>query len=348
MPLPAARLIVRCTDKRGVPHTMQKKSLAVFTSIPASIERRDRLDRDIGPDYLERCIRSWRDAGHRVVSVNTAEEAATLTDRFVGVEFHRVERSAVAIVGRPLVYIADVIAACAAAPEEVVGIVNADLYLDAPKRLDGILSRIDGSTLIYAQRLDVDDVDDPREAEPYFWGMDCFLFSPAMARDIADEGLVFGECWWDYWLPIVLAKRGYRLELAGPPPFIKHLQHGDNGLTAHTKHYLEGLGSFLRALSVRLPLPGADPWIVQANACFSALQRQFNASADPAESVLLVHILALVAKLYLHGDPDLIATVREFYADWSLPAYPILPRFVLDPLYRSVDNVATNETPGLT
>ena len=328
---------------------MQKKSLAVFTSIPASVERRDRLGRNIGLVYTQRCIRSWLDAGHRVVSVNTAEECATLTDRFAGVEFHRVERSAVAIVGRPLVYIADLIAACAAAPEEVVGIVNADLYLDAPKRLDGILSRIDNSTLVYAQRLDVDDVDDPSEAEPYFWGMDCFLFSPSMARDVADEGLVFGECWWDYWLPIVLAKRGYRLELAGPPPFIKHLQHGDIGLGALTKHYLERLDSFMRALSVRLPLPGADPWTVQANACFSALQRQFNASADPAEHLFLIHIVALVTKLYLHGDPDLIATIREFCANWSFnPVYPILPRFVLEPLYRSIDNVSTNEAPELS
>jgi hypothetical protein len=317
---------------------MPPDSLAIFTSIPPKVQRQDRRGAEIGQSYTQRCIASWVAAGHRVVSVNTPEEIAKLGDRFVGVEFLPVERSAVATIGRPLIYMSDLLEACASAPEDAVGITNADIYLHAPERLRAVLPRIDGRTLIYAQRLDVDDLDDPSEAEPYSFGMDCFLFSPSMVANVGDEGFIFGECWWDYWLPIVAAKRGYRLELVDPPPFLKHLRHGDGLLGSHVGHYFDGFASFWRSVSMRLPLPGADPWTAQANTCFIAFLKHFNPSAEPAEGVILLQFLGHVLKLYLHQDPDLIATIRQVYDEWRFnPAYPISPRLTLAPLFATIE-----------
>ncbi|HUA53743.1 MAG TPA: hypothetical protein VMB81_16340 [Candidatus Sulfotelmatobacter sp.] len=320
---------------------MSTASAAIFTSIPAKVQRHDRRGVDIGQAYTERCVRSWLEGGHRVISVNTPAEIDQIASRFADVEFRAVERSAVAAVGRPLVYMSDLLNECAVAEADVVGIVNADLFLHAPKSFDRLLARMDGRTLVYAERLDVDDVDDPSEAEPYSAGMDCFLFSPSMVKEIGDENFIFGECWWDYWLPIVLAKRGHRLQLAGPPPFIKHLQHGDGGLGAHAGHYFDGFDSFVRALTVRLPLPGSDPWTIQANACFVGFLRLFNPASEPSERIIYVQFLGHVVRLYLHQEPDLIAAIRQMFADWRFnPAYPVEPRPILDRLYAAAEQAA--------
>jgi hypothetical protein len=312
---------------------MPSRSLALFTSIPPRVSRRDRHGAEIGQTYTERCIKSWLDTGHRVVSVNSAEEIAQLRGRFAGVEFQTVERHAAGIVGRPLVYMSDLLRACAGAPEDIAAIINADLHLDAPDRLAALLPRVDAETLIYAERLDVDDLDDPRTAEPYTYGLDCFLFPPAMVTDIADEGFIFGECWWDYWLPIVLAKRGHRAVLAGPPPFFRHLQHGDGRFGGHEIHYFEGFAAFWRALSVRLPLPGDDPCTVQANACFVTFLRLFNPQLEPAEIIIFLQFLSYVLWLFLHREPELLAALREELVDRKFNhAYQISPRALFDRL----------------
>ena len=120
--------------------------LTLFTSIPANVVRVDRAGRNVGPAYLERCVASWVAAGHRVISVNGRDEAAQIAGRYPGIEIRGIDRTAIETTGRPLVYVADVLRECAAAPDALVGMINADLVLVAPATLDRVFAGADDRT----------------------------------------------------------------------------------------------------------------------------------------------------------------------------------------------------------
>jgi hypothetical protein len=286
-------------------------TVALFTSIPATATRRDRSGNDIGADYLARCVASWVAAGYRVVSVNGAAEAALLAPRYPAIEVRAIARTAEAKTGRPLIHLADVLAECAAAPEPLVGVINADLFFHAPEALAGFLAQADGRTLLYGSRLDVDDLDAPGAARAYVIGLDYFFFAPAMVADLADEGFLIGETWWDYWLPIALAKRGCGLKVAAAPLAL-HLRHDESSIAMRAPTYLEYFQAFARALTVRLPLPGTEPWAVEVRPLLAAFLRHQRA-AGPAEQIWLSQFLSLALSLYLAQRPGLFAT---FAAAW--------------------------------
>lgn len=282
--------------------------LTVFTSIPATSVRRDRTGTDIGADYQRRCIASWRAAGHHVVSLNGAEEVARVAALHPDVEVRAVARTALERTGRPLVPLAELLRECAAAPDARVGLINADLYLHAPEVLARLVEAADGATVVYGRRLDVDDVDAPSATQAYFSGLDGFFFAPALARDLPDEGFVLGETWWDYWLPIVLAKRGGRLVPAAAPIAL-HLRHDESAMAQRAPTYLEYFHAFARALSVRLPLPGEEPWAVAARPLLAAFLRHYRPAAEPTLQIYLSQFLSLTLSLYLAHSPTLADTV---------------------------------------
>jgi hypothetical protein len=288
-------------------------SLTLFTSIPAKIARFDRANRDIGAAYLRRCVNSWVEAGHRVVSVNGEDEATQVAAQHPSVEVRPIERTALAETGRPLVYLADLIQACAASPEAVVGIFNADLYLHDPAMLDRLLAEADGRSLLYGQRFDVADIDLPGEGRRYGSGLDGFFFAPSMVRDLPDEGFLLGETWWDYWLPLVLAKRGCRLRPA-ELPLALHLQHDESTIAQRSPSYMRYFHAFARSLSVRLPLPGDQAWDVQVRPLLAAFLRHNRSAATPVEQIYLSQFLSLALSLYLAQDPELFAS---FGRTWS-------------------------------
>ena len=283
-------------------------SVAVFTSIPAVVVRRDRAGADIGADYQRRCIASWHAAGYRIVSVNRPDEAARVAALHPEVEVRLTEQ--VAPGGRPLVPIAALLRECAEAPDARVGLINADLYLHAPDALTRLIDDADDTTVVYGQRLDVDDLDTRAAPQAYFSGLDGFFFAPAAVRDLPDEGFVLGETWWDYWLPIVLAKRGCRLRPAAAPIAL-HLRHDESTIEMRAPTYLNNFHAFARALSVRLPLPGDEPWTVAARPLLAAFLRHYRPNADTTQHIYLSQFLSLTLSFYLMQSPTLAAAVAN-------------------------------------
>jgi hypothetical protein len=281
--------------------------LTLFTSIPANITRIDRAGRNVGPAYLDRCVASWIAAGHRVISVNGRDEATQIAGRYPMVELRSIDRTAIETTGHPLVYVADILRECAAAPDALVGVINADLVLATPAAMDQMIGGADDRTLFYGQRLDVEDLDSPGGGGRYVSGLDYFFFSPTMASELPDEGFLLGETWWDYWLPIVFAKRGYRLAPIAAP-LVLHLRHEESSIAMRSPTYLNFFQTFARSLIVRLPLPGDEPWSRQARPLLAAFLRHHRRTAGPVEQIYLSQFLSLTLSMYLAQDRDLLAS----------------------------------------
>jgi hypothetical protein len=312
------------------------RDIALFTSIPARIERFDPHGAEIGAAYLRRCIGSWLAAGHRLVSINGAAEIARLAPEWPAVEFRAAERTAAARYGRPLIYLSDMLREAAAAPTATVGIINADLFLRSAPALDAALAAADANALIYGQRLDVDDLDQPRAPQPYFWGIDYFFCAPALLGGLVDEGFVFGETWWDYWLPLVVVKRGGRLRMTAEP-LVAHLRHGDGPLGHHAEFYLERFQSFARSLSVRLPLSADDAGTAEINVALGAFVRHFTPSAGPAQQACFAQYLSLVMKLFLERHPAPLETLRQAWGAHLARDPDPVSRDVIGRLLASID-----------
>jgi hypothetical protein len=195
--------------------------------------RRTEDGRDIGADYQKQCVQSWKESGFtRVISVNTQREIEAAPGlkslaSELGIEIVPVERDASQIVGRPFVYVADLMkVACEVAAGEPFAFVNADIRLApeahasaavtkivAPKRF--LLSRRTGVTHLNAQT-----------GDQYFWGFDFFGVHPSDAEAVPDIGMIVGAYWWDHYFPLLMCARGAE-PVQLPELGVMHLEHDE-------------------------------------------------------------------------------------------------------------------------
>lgn len=147
-----------------------------------------------GGDAQRAAISSWRGFGTRLISVNTAAEIAQLAPEYPDVVFRETARDGRNLIGKPLVYVDDLLDALADEDAPVCGIVNADILLLRAERLAPDVSR---DVLTLCHRLDLDDPDD-RDGRPYVAGFDAFFFPRDWIPVFRDSRLLLGAPWWDY------------------------------------------------------------------------------------------------------------------------------------------------------
>ncbi|MBI3515369.1 MAG: hypothetical protein HY060_15110, partial [Proteobacteria bacterium] len=176
--------------------------------------------------------------------------------------------------------------------------------------------------------------------QAYFSGLDGLFFAPAAVRDLADEGFALGETWWDYWLPIVLAKRGCRLRPAAAPIAL-HLRHDESSIAMRAPTYLGNFHVFARALSVRLPLPGDEPWAVAARPLLAAFLRHYRPNGDTVQHIYLSQFLSLTLSLYLAQSPTLAESVASAWRPLLEQASGDAARTLVDALLESASAAAT-------
>jgi hypothetical protein len=288
-------------------------AIRILTSIPAKIARLDGRKHDIGAAYVRTCISSWLDAGFRVVSINGAEEAAAIARAYPDIEIRAVERTALEAYGRPLIYMADFLGQCDPTSDALIGLVNADIVLDDPAALRRLLAEHDGTRVFYGARRDVADHTKPREGMRYAWGFDYFFVPEAAVRRLPDAGLLFGHNFWDYWFPLALASAGYRLTPTRSLAVV-HLHHDDWFATEERlrAHY-DAFERFYRALTPMLPLPGSEPWTLQANALLQPIKNGIESSPDELRTHPVLSAIALIVLFYLNHDPNLAASFQDIW-----------------------------------
>lgn len=204
-------------DESSASGDTQKGCGVVVTSLPP------------GNDGLHRaCVGSWIRNGLRVLSLNAADELPALENSFPEVTFVPARRDAREEVGKPCVYVDDMLALLAEQPEALCGIINADILL-RPDGLGHWLSRQAEQRLVFGSRADVDTARaaGPLQGRMYSVGFDYFFFPRSMATSLNAHGIALGTPWWDYLLPLSALGQQRRAGRVVSPVAL-HARHSQN------------------------------------------------------------------------------------------------------------------------
>ena len=195
---------------------MPKSKITLFTSIPPRLTRPIR-ERDFGLPWQTACIQSWKDAGFKIVSLNSAKEISVQRSLSPSVEFREIPK------GHTRPSITDFFEAAKSCKSEIVGIVNADCmlmpHLDFSKHL---MRGFKG--VIIAERFNISHKT-LRPTGESCRGFDAFFFNvSALASIPHDDHWRIGDVWVDYWLPFAFYLAGFEIKTL-PAPILLHLNH---------------------------------------------------------------------------------------------------------------------------
>ena len=185
----------------------------------------------IAPNDIEnqqKAIKTWINAGFKVISCNAAEEIEAVVDYFPNVRFIKLDRDGSELTGKPYPYVYDVFQALYAESEGVCGVINSDIHvIDFPPGLMGeICKHACEKKLIYSHRMDTKSLErkEIQNATILQVGIDIFFFHKDLIRLIPDDGFLLGNVCWDYWMPIVLFRNGIEIMNIKQPVFY-HIYH---------------------------------------------------------------------------------------------------------------------------
>jgi hypothetical protein len=196
--------------------TMPLSESVLLTSIPSHLKRVVQ-GTDFGPAWQAACIRSWKNAGFRVISLNTADEVKGIRLFAPGIDFFEIPKGR----SRPLAI--DFFTAATMSGAETAGIINADcLLIDQMGLARQLANHLDGLAIV--QRFNVDQ-NTLRPTGQICFGFDAFFFTTAALQTIKwDASWRIGDSWWDYWLPLTFHFAGFEPRTL-PGPALMHLDH---------------------------------------------------------------------------------------------------------------------------
>jgi hypothetical protein len=188
--------------------------IPLYTSMPPSLHRPDATGKDLGEAYQQICIESWVASGLTPISVNSRSEKTRLK-KHKNVKYLYLDRDAAETSGKPKIYLADMIAAIVENSSGPVIITNADIRLELSPELQKTISVLKPGKAFFAHRTNVENMTG-RDGKPLAVGIDVFVAHSADLKNIANAGFVFGDPWWDYFLPYNLKRNGVKLEFMSP------------------------------------------------------------------------------------------------------------------------------------
>ncbi len=219
-------------------------------------------------------IKSWLKLGFDVISVNTMGEIQQLHGHFPEVRFHEARRSAMELCGKPLIPIEEIIEALKQSGSDLVGIVNSDIVFDeTPAFADSIRAAI-GGCLVLGNRIDRDR-SGSIDGRVYVDGYDFFFLEASDLPRFAQNDMVMGLPWWDYWMPLTAHLAGLNLKLLIGGRAV-HFVHP----TGYDLEFVPNLsGAFVKALAttIRAAHPVSDGELIRfTQTLFLALDLHLN------------------------------------------------------------------------
>jgi hypothetical protein len=224
-------------------------SIVVATSIPPNVVRHEN-GRDVGHAYQRHCIESWIEAGFRVLSLNFPDEIPELAPCYPMVHFIAVNRDKSGMVfGHKTPLLSELLGVLSKQKEEIVGIINADIFLEAKDWTSVIRESVQGAIAV-AHRADVTSCGFT-DCTVYRYGYDLFFFERNEIPEDIPRPFALGLPWWDYWLPIAFIIRGLRVNMI-TSPIAFHLKHPTN-FNARSFRYMcmEFAESILESIAAR-------------------------------------------------------------------------------------------------
>lgn len=200
--------------------------MKIFTSIaPRGIEKQ------------QHAVRSWAEHGFEPHSLNTGDEIFLLRTRFPEVRFIEVERNAMDTIGKPFVFVDDLLSACRNSGDPVSGIVNSDIFFRAPVDLPALFAEHAANGIVYGSRVDLESCE-ARTGQVYEVGFDFFFMDRDTAGLYPRTKLCMGAPMWDYWAPLIPILRGRpcRFLNAMVAFHVVHEQAWDNEINIRMMH----------------------------------------------------------------------------------------------------------------
>jgi hypothetical protein len=168
-------------------------------------------------------INSWLNLGFNVISINSAEEAAIVSQYFPNIPVKIANRTALSTTGKPYVYFDDVCKSLTEMQSDICGIVNSDIFLSADAGFVEFIFEVAANGLLFGSRIDINSMTN-LDGEKFIYGFDFFFFSKEVLKLFPESEFCLGVPWWDYWAPFVPLVKGVPCkELISPIAF--HLKH---------------------------------------------------------------------------------------------------------------------------
>ncbi len=179
-------------------------------------------------DNQRQAVQSWIAAGFGVISINNADEIPQLAPHFSSVRFFAAKRNGLQRFGRPLILIDDILDTLRASGVPIVGIINSDIHLHPDTNLWQQVARQAKNALLYIRRTNADYLGDP-DGKLSIKGIDLFLMSQSILRQMPPSQFCLGVSWWDCYFPVYCAMSSITLnKIDAPIAFhIKHTMNWD-------------------------------------------------------------------------------------------------------------------------
>jgi hypothetical protein len=196
-------------------------------------------------------MRTWHDAGFRVVSLNHPDEVQALNQCPDWLEV--LPRQFELYEGRPYLPLDNVLDAIANTFGQPAVFANSDISLDEDYAFDAhyaknLMARYQA---FYSARVEVERRDD-RYGKPMLTGIDVFGLTPEAARRVPKSRFRIGKPWWDTALAVWLARmEAATTRIADPSPF-KHESHFTNWRTHDLIAFWEDFLDFLSRSQINL------------------------------------------------------------------------------------------------
>lgn len=160
-----------------------------------------------------RCLESWQRYGLPVITVNTGEELSVL-DLPAGVTGAACNTTAT-LYDRPTQLITSLLRVGAATGLTTL-LINSDIEIHGTASvLEDALSHPDRLGIGVRYNHDARKPRSSATREP--WGLDAFLFAPTMLANIPDVPFGIGKPVWDYFVPALVRRSGYKFQFIDFP-----------------------------------------------------------------------------------------------------------------------------------
>jgi len=168
-------------------------------------------------------LETWRSCGFDVLSFNAPGEIEILAASFPEVRFVAPPRDATRLVGRPLIFLSDILQHLASSGAGIGGIINSDIMFSPDKGLGDFIKNQAANAFVFGPRLDVVSPDDPTGKLDLF-GFDYFIFDRSLQLGWEQSNFCLGMPFWDHWLPLIAILGGHRVKKI-LSPIARHVLH---------------------------------------------------------------------------------------------------------------------------